>query len=101
MVHLSNPLELDIWIVVSFVLTGHYVVIILQNMYINIYTLSFFFVGVNLQKLEEEAHFKLWCLVSSERHAWRPRTRAAIAQGQSTKCGERGLSLGKNVVVLL
>lgn len=59
MVYFSNPLELDIWIVVSFVLTGHYVVIILQNMYINIYTLSFFFIGVNLQKLEEEAHFKL------------------------------------------
>ena len=57
--HSSNPLELDIWVVVSFVLTGHYVVIILQNTYINIYTLSFFLVGVNSQKLEEEAHFKL------------------------------------------
>ena len=34
-------------------------VIILQNTYINIYTLSFFLVGVNSQKLEEEAHFKL------------------------------------------
>ena len=52
MIHFSNPLvrHLDCW---QFRLTGDCVVIILQNMYINVYTLSFFFLGVNLQKLEE------------------------------------------------